>query len=456
MNFISCILFIVLYGNMSTAQKVYGTWSSLPNTTIQLEGFDGFSTYKIAEGVTDSSGNFSLPYTLNDYGIGYIKIAEAKPIFVVLCGEDIQLSGVTPASPKTVKVVKGTQNRAFADYATQQPLREQALSAWTYLEKLYQTDSIFKSQNKPKDDIIKETYRLKQEEQAFIENLPEDSYVKWFLPIRKLVSTVSIVAQHRPKDIPSTLESFRSINYADKRFIKSGLYKDAIDSYIWFIENTSGSLDIVFSEINRSIDLMIGSVVSDEKLFNSLTDYLFNLLESRSLFNSSEYLALKVLSQNSCTIATDVANKLENYRKLKKGNIAPDIVFGKYTNFIANKKVSSLKEIESSYKLVVFAAGWCEHCQKEVPKIVGFYNKWKEKGLEVILVSLDETAVDFKAFTGSFPFISTCDFLKWNGAATLNYHISGTPTFYLLDKDLKILVKPISVEHIEAWLMTNG
>jgi hypothetical protein len=78
--------------------------------------------------------------------------------------------------------------------------------------------------------------------------------------------------------------------------------------------------------------VMKGYLNKWEVLFSNLstltvTNYLFDLLERHSLFQAAEHLALAVLNQTSCTIATDLANKVETYRVMKKGNIAPDLVF---------------------------------------------------------------------------------------------------------------------------------
>jgi len=439
----------------ATAQKISGQWKQLPNSTIRLEGFDGFKAYPIASDSMDKSGRFSLAYTQKDYGIGCLIAGDNKPLFVVLSGEDIVIQGDAPGALATVEIVKGDQNIAFAQYATQQPKREQALSAWVYLENLYRSDSLFTIQPAPQKAITAEMQRIRQEDDAFIAALPENSYVRWFLPVRKLVSNVSAIAQYRTDEIPATLRALRALNYADERLYKSGLFKDAIDNHIWFIENTSGSLDSVFADINRSIDAMLQPLVHDEKKYNAFTGYLFDLLEQRSLTCSSEYLALKVLNDKSCGINADLANKLEGYRKLKKGSKAPDIVFPKHTVFPQGTQAGSLKDIQALYKLVVFGAGWCGHCQEIMPKLAALYPQWKSKGIEIVFVSLDETATDFNQAAGKLPFIATCDFQKWKGKAVTDYHVFATPTYYLLDENLKIVLKPVSVEQIDAWVNMN-
>jgi hypothetical protein len=80
------------------------------------------------------------------------------------------------------------------------------------------------------------------------------------------------------------------------------LLKDLIESHFWLIENSGRSLDSVYVEMEISIDFMIDNLATDEEKLNEITDHLFQLLERRSLFKASEYLAMKALTQNACTI----------------------------------------------------------------------------------------------------------------------------------------------------------
>ena len=101
----------------------------------------------------------------------------------------------------------------------------------------------------------------------FYQSMPSDSYVRWFLPSRKLVSSVSSIAQYRTEEIPETIETFRNLDYTDPRLYKSGLFKDAIDSHFWLLENSGKPLDNVFKEMKLSIDAMMVKLVTNEKIF---------------------------------------------------------------------------------------------------------------------------------------------------------------------------------------------
>ena len=446
------VFIFILFYNGLIAQSIKGQFLKIPNQTIKLEGFNGLKTYPISLTTTDVNGKFELSYSKTDYGVGYLMAVDNKPLFVILSGEEIELAGESLSNFETIKIKKGQENQYFEQFANEHPKREQALSAWLYLEKIYATDTLFAVQKHPVNAIKKEKLRIKNEDAAFLDALPNESYVKWFLPTRKLVSSVSVVAQYRTEEMPATIAAFRALDYTDQRLHKSGLFKDAIESHFWLLENSGRSLDSVFIEMKISIDAIFTKLSTNEKIFNQLTDYLFDLLERHSLFQASEYLALKVLNGGSCTITDDLANQLETYRAMKKGNIAADMVFDK-TNFVNPKiTLTKLSDIKSNYTVVVFGASWCPKCNEELPEITKRYDKWKSKGIEVIFVAIEEGRNPFIDFAESLPFPSYSDGKKWESKIVKDYYIFSTPTMFLLDSKREIILRPNSVNQMDAWV----
>ena len=454
MRFNLFLIFIFICDGIS-AQTISGTFSQLINQPIKLEGFTGLKTYAISSTTSDEKGSFTLNYTKSDGGVAYLMSSDNKPLFVILSGENIEILGEALSNPETIKVTKGQENLFFEQYAKEHPRREQALSAWNYLEKIYISDSLFSSQKIPSQAIQDEKLRIKNEDSTFLETLPKDSYVKWFLPTRKLVSSVSTIAQYRTEEIPETIDAFRKLDYSDQKLYKSGLFKDAIESHFWLLENSGNSLDNVFKEMKLSIDAMFVKLATNEKIFNEVTDYLFDLLEKHSLFKASEYLALKVLNEGSCTINSDLANQLETYRAMKKGNIASEIVF-EQTNFAnPNKTINKLSEIKSKYTVVVFGASWCPKCNEELPEITKLYDKWKINGVEVVFVALEEDKKSFMDFAKTFPFPSYSDNKKWESKIVKDYYVFSTPTMFLIDNNREIILRPNSVKQMNAWVDWN-
>jgi peroxiredoxin len=314
---------------------------------------------------------------------------------------------------------------------------------------------LFIKDKKSKKFISKQYAKIKKVDQDFLNRLDPKSYVAWYLPTRRLVSDISIIAQYRTEEIPATIRAFRILDYTDDRLYRSGLFKDAIESHFWLLENSGKSLDSVFIEMKVSIDAMLSNLIIDEKKLNEVTDFLFDLLERHSLFQASEYLALKVLNEVSCTINNDLAKQFETYRAMKKGNIAPDVTFPENTIYpidLQNQKLKKLSDLKTPYSLMVFGASTCPKCTEEIPQIASLYSKWRAQGVEVVFVSLDEHAKDFQNFTSSFPFVSTCDFKKWKSPIVESYYVFGTPTMFLLDNKREILLRPNSVKQMDAWV----
>ncbi len=502
------LLFILLSSSIFTfsQNKLTGSFSALANQTIRLVGFNGFDIYPIDSVKASAEGAFSLNYAQQDYGMAYLASTDNKSFIVVLVNEAMQISGESFAAPETIRIRGSRENEWFGRYATEHPRREQALSAWDYLEKIYQKDSLFAVNARPKKEIERERNRIKDEDRQFLAGLPSTSYVSWYLPVRKLVSSAGTVAQYRTDELPATIEAFRALDYTDARIYKSGLLREALEAHFWLIENSGRSLDSVYVEMNKSIDRMMPTLITDERKFNEITDFLFKLLEKRSLFGASEYLALKVLNEQSCTLNNDLAAQLESYRAMKKGNVAPDIVFeielivGSEVNSAgkthpdtgltnpqhsagnanqpakpltlstgnANQsakpltlstgnsnrpaKPARLSDLRSAYTLVVFGASWCPSCQSELSQLSALYPNWKQLGVEVLFVSLDEKPDEFRNFARNFLFISYCDYNKWKSSAVIDYHVFATPTLYLLDANRKIILRPTSVRQVDAWV----
>jgi thiol-disulfide isomerase/thioredoxin len=132
-----------------------------------------------------------------------------------------------------------------------------------------------------------------------------------------------------------------------------------------------------------------------------------------------------------------------------------DFSFVENTNFpleLQNEKPRKLSNLKTPFTLIVFGASTCPKCTEEIPQIASLYSKWKEQGVEVVFISLDENEIAFQRFIRSFPFISTCDFKKWKSPIVEDYYVFGTPTMFLVDNKREILLRPNSVNQMDAWV----
>ncbi len=437
-----------------TQHNIKGKFPPLAGQQVKLVGFQDFDIYTIDSTKVSEQGDFTLNYSDKDWGMGYLAATDNKAYFVVLTKEDIQLKGEVLSIPESTEILSGTENQLFVQYVTEHPKREQALSAWVYLQKIYTADSLFANHTQPQQSIETEMQRIKQEDINYLTNLDSKTYISWFLPNRKLVSSVATIAQYRTEEIPATINSFRNIDYTDARLYKSGLLKDVIESHVWLIENMGQPLDTVYKELGISIDCILANLVNNEETFNLITKYLFDVLENHSLFKAAEHLAIKILTDYPNVANTIFATELERYRHIKKGNIAPDIAFAGEV-FQSGSKINTpkkLSEIQTSYKVVIFGSSGCSNTAKELSQTISLYKNWKSQNVEVVFISLNTDKTLFKNFTKVFPFISMCDYKKWESKAVQDYYVYTTPTILLLDKNHKIILQPKSISQLNSWI----
>jgi thiol-disulfide isomerase/thioredoxin len=268
----------------------------------------------------------------------------------------------------------------------------------------------------------------------------------------------NLIVNTSPKETQSSINIFKNINFSDPQLYSSGLVFSIIERQFWALQKSGLDDATKLKELNTSVDIILDSVKKNEKLYNDLTKYLFQYFEKYSLFTASEYIALKALNQKEVTLNTALVNKLESYRKMRVGNIAPnfELVGDVFKNGVAVKNAIRLADINAKYKLVIFGGSWCSQCRSEMIQLLPRYNNWKSKWLEVVFISLDTDKKEFENFTASFPFYSACDYKKWETQAAKDYYVSSSPTIFLLDRNNKIILRPPTVASLDSWLDSNS
>jgi peroxiredoxin len=145
-------------------------------------------------------------------------------------------------------------------------------------------------------------------------------------------------------------------------------------------------------------------------------------------------------------IVTDLKARIAVMKSVEIGKKAPD-----FTQNDPNGKPVTLSSLTGkNYLLIDFWAAWCGPCRAENPNVVKVYNEFKDKGFDILGVSLDRTAADWtKAIADDkLTWTQVSDIQYWNNAAAKLYGVNSIPGNFLLDKNGVIIARNLRGEEL--------
>lgn len=151
------------------------------------------------------------------------------------------------------------------------------------------------------------------------------------------------------------------------------------------------------------------------------------------------------------TIARELAARIAAEKTIQIGNVAPDFVQPDPDGHPVR-----LSDFRGRYVLVDFWASWCAPCRAENPNLVRAYQEYKDKGLEVLGVSLDSkngrdawlNAIE----KDGLPWVHVSDLKGWSNAVAVQYGIRAVPQNYLIDPEGKIVASNLRDERLHTVL----
>ena len=171
--------------------------------------------------------------------------------------------------------------------------------------------------------------------------------------------------------------------------------------------------------------LLLGEMVSRKEV---------NATEASSIVKN---LSPKIAASNNTKSLVTLINSM---RKADVGGKAPD-----FTAPTPEGDMLSLNEVLGKYTIIDFWASWCKPCRRENPNVVKVYNKYHDKGLNIISVSLVKDGQRerwLKAISDDNLTWSHVTNLKfWSDPIAKLYNVRSIPATFLLDENGVIIDK---------------
>ena len=435
-NVVFIFLLLTQYASAQETYTINGHFPNFPNSRYELKGYEGMQQKTLSTATNKEDGKFTLTYPKDYKGVAQLWMNGAYQVLLFLNKEDITLHWEDLTNRDNLQA-NSTEYEAFIGGMKTFQDSEAKLAGLHYLVPLYAQDSL------KQQFFINELDSVANAFPKYIKSLPENLFVRQYLLTKGLIEQMPKTVETYKWRAPAHIAEFMAVDV--KALEHSGLYKELLQGYTNLVERFP-TIEETNTILNTAIDKVIGDLKDNPTLQEEVGQMWFTYLESHSLSRPAEHLATLMLKDNHSLNEKSI-NLFEQYRKMAVGKTAPDIELN-------DKKLSQVK---NKYKLVVFGASWCPNCQADYPKLKEKYESLKKKyDLEMVYISIDTDKSAFENYYKDAPFITYCDTKGWNTQAAKDYYVMATPTYILLDKELKILSKIQSPEHLEAWLQANG
>jgi thiol-disulfide isomerase/thioredoxin len=243
---------------------------------------------------------------------------------------------------------------------------------------------------------------------------------------------------------------FDNLDLSDERLLRSPVFHSRIDYYF------TGVILQFPDSLIKAIDKVIALSSGNKKTFQYVAVYLFNHFRESTIMGHDAVM-VKVADEIYLSGKADWASKdfIDNLR-MDIDRLRPSLIGNQAINItmptLAHGTVS-LHSIKKEFIVLYFWEPDCGHCKDATPILRDFYNRNRDKGVEVLSVCT-QTKRDLW-----LKYISDNN-LEWiNGwdpdrstHYDFFYNVVSTPTIFILDKDKRIIAKKLPAESVEAFI----
>ena len=134
-----------------------------------------------------------------------------------------------------------------------------------------------------------------------------------------------------------------------------------------------------------------------------------------------------------------IRESIELRQRIEPGRLAPEFTLAR-----RDSSLVSLADYRGKVVVLDFWASWCSPCRASFPWVREFYEEYREKGVEIIGVSIDENKASWEKALDEerLPWPQVIDEIE-KGRSRVGglYHVLAVPMFVVVDKEGKIVVR---------------
>ena len=401
-------------------------------------------------------------------GIYFIVSPKMSILFDLLIDEKQTFSIIADTlNLKNFKTIGSKENELFQNYSK---IINDLFIELNSIEQKYKTALNATDSANYKEAYTLKDKEIKQKRKSFIEANP-NSLIRFLLQAMEMPEVPAIPIVNGK---PDSLYPYKYVKdhywdnviFNDNRLLRTPFFENKLDNY--FKNYVAREPDSVIDEVHYILTVAkTGKEIYPFLLFKFTNKYI------SPEFMGQDKVFLHIY-QNFFAKGDTVLLNEESKKSLRErayslmanqlGLPAPTLALND-----ADGKRFELYSIKAPYTFLAFWDPVCSHCKVEIPKLDSMYKaSWKNLNVKVVAVN-----TNFKELESWKRFIKDHQLEEWfNGYQTEEdfnneikegrpttirqlYDVYKTPTFYLLDKNKKIVAKNLTIEQFNDFLQAT-
>lgn len=244
---------------------------------------------------------------------------------------------------------------------------------------------------------------------------------------------------------------WKDTDFSDTTLISSKSFSDQL--IVFFYSFTDGDEQHFDSLSIAGLGFVLNKAKVNMRMYEFILDFALNGYAAMGRDQVTDYLLnYPQLAEGEITMEEGfrLDSITEPYQKVKVGAKVPD-----FSGVAIDGRPYHLYDSKAERIIVVFWSTDCEYCHDFLVQIRKHLDLKSDFELVTFALAEDKNDVTKTVKKMRLPGYHFYDDLRWEGKAFLDFHVTSTPTVFLVDAEKTIVCKPYDWDELNDWLRKN-
>lgn len=444
-RFIALFICIFAMTSASMAQHALsGSIKGLGEKTVYLYAYTGLKTQLVDSSELSPDGHFVFDGSLGS-GMYMLRSGEDFDLELLYDGNPVQFVMTDAGNLKSIQFMGSPLNEKWSAYVTERTAYRHAM------ELLRPTLRQYDPQTEYYRNTAIEYTRVQSDFRSFTDSLIAKGH--------DYASRLIAADREMPVNLNQTADAQRSamidgffneVDFNDTTLIPTNVLTTKMVDYLTLFQG----LPKLGGNVEMGFIMALGNILEKAKvnmrMYEFVLEYMLEGFTAMGQNQVTNYL-LNYPRLEEGEVNQAEGHRLDSiaapYQKVRVGAKAPQI-----SGTTIDGKAYDLYASKAKFVIVFFWATDCDYCHDFLVSIRKNLDLKNDFDMVTFAIADDKTDVKKSLKKLRLPGYHFYDDQRWNGKAFQDYHVTSTPTAFVLDEHRNIVLKPYDWRELEAWL----